>query len=533
MKASQGTVNEKIDLILWTVTGKVSEVVFDPDKQNYNLSFRYDPMGNRIAKIEKPHATLANCTTWTITWYARDAQGNVLAVYNKPTDSLIFRATEFNIYGSSRIGMVTQPEALSETPTVPLAHSQTLGLKVYEFSNHLGNVLTTFSDRKIAIEGAPGYVAYYTAEILSSTDYYPFGFEMPGRSYTGGVYSYGFQGQEDDPEVHGSKSTSIYFKYRIHDTRIGRFLSVDPLAGSYPYNSSYAFSENKVIRFIELEGLEIADPQAFQAARDQINTLRNNLNPNGSTHTLARIDLEKILEHLEWQLENTGDGTDDRGINSSESNYCGSTWYCGKAAIQNVAMNYYPLEYVNFVYNLAVNGEARFLPSSPKTTLSPSIDPSSSVGPADQIFAMSLDHTTSRKSIFRVIIGPIIRLWNDKFGNDGTTVPMELKRLGRYVGLDIMYRTTMSGVGRTTYKEMDRVQWDVSEGYLPIYWTNSHKHFKTIHEFMIFPGTQNGHRNENVIMRDWDYGKINDEETESVKEFQNRVHGIWVPKRAE
>jgi len=212
-------------------------------------------MGNRIAKIQKPK-NWTDEEEWTITWYARDAQGNVLAIYNKPQDSLSFRATEFNIYGSSRLGMVTQPEALPETPQVPLAHSQTLGLKVYEFSNHLGNVLTTFSDRKIATEGTPGYVAHYTAEILSSTDYYPFGFEMPGRSYTGGVYRYGFQGQEDDPEVHGSKSTSIYFKYRIHDTRIGRFLSVDPLAGSYPYNSSYAFSENDVIRAIELEGLQ-------------------------------------------------------------------------------------------------------------------------------------------------------------------------------------------------------------------------------------------------------------------------------------
>lgn len=35
-------------------------------------------------------------------------------------------------------------------------------------------------------------------------------------------------------------------------------MSVDPLAPEYPHNSPYAFSENKVIQFIELEGLEIA-----------------------------------------------------------------------------------------------------------------------------------------------------------------------------------------------------------------------------------------------------------------------------------
>lgn len=50
---------------------------------------------------------------------------------------------------------------------------------------------------------------------------------------------------------------SIFFKYRVHDPRIGRFLSIDPLAPKYPWNSPYAFSENRVIDGIELEGLEV------------------------------------------------------------------------------------------------------------------------------------------------------------------------------------------------------------------------------------------------------------------------------------
>lgn len=37
------------------------------------------------------------------------------------------------------------------------------------------------SDQKIAIEGAAGQVAYYTAEIRSITDYYAFGSPMDGR----------------------------------------------------------------------------------------------------------------------------------------------------------------------------------------------------------------------------------------------------------------------------------------------------------------------------------------------------------------
>jgi RHS repeat-associated protein len=68
-------------------------------------------------------------------------------------------------------------------------------------------------------------------------------------------YRYGFQGQERDDEIKGS-GNSVNYKYRMHDPRLGRFLSVDPLFESYPWNSPYAFSENRVIDGVELEGLE-------------------------------------------------------------------------------------------------------------------------------------------------------------------------------------------------------------------------------------------------------------------------------------
>ena len=43
---------------------------------------------------------------------------------------------------------------------------------------------------------------------------------------------------------------------RIYNPHLGRFLSVDPLSSKYPHNSPFAFSENKVIAWGELEGLE-------------------------------------------------------------------------------------------------------------------------------------------------------------------------------------------------------------------------------------------------------------------------------------
>lgn len=62
-----------------------------------------------------------------------------------------------------------------------------------------------------------------------------------------------FQGQRFDDEL---GLNWIQFKWRNHDVQIGRFIEIDPLAEDYVYNSTYAFSENKVTNHIELEGLE-------------------------------------------------------------------------------------------------------------------------------------------------------------------------------------------------------------------------------------------------------------------------------------
>jgi len=68
-------------------------------------------------------------------------------------------------------------------------------------------------------------------------------------------YKYEYQGQEHQTELGLNWSS---FKYRNYDYAIGRFLSVDPLAGKYPHNSTYAFQENKMGLGRELEGLELA-----------------------------------------------------------------------------------------------------------------------------------------------------------------------------------------------------------------------------------------------------------------------------------
>ncbi|WP_123901358.1 RHS repeat-associated core domain-containing protein [Flavobacterium davisii] len=86
-------------------------------------------------------------------------------------------------------------------------------------------------------------------------NYYPFGSLIPNRHGSSTAYRYGFQGQEKDDEIKG-EGNSLNYTFRMHDPRVGRFFATDPKFKDYPYNSPYAFSENRVMDAVELEGLE-------------------------------------------------------------------------------------------------------------------------------------------------------------------------------------------------------------------------------------------------------------------------------------
>ena len=46
--------------------------------------------------------------------------------------------------------------------------------------------------------------------MLHVIDYYPFGWEMPGRKYNAGDYRYGFNGKEDDRDW-GMQNVQDYY----------------------------------------------------------------------------------------------------------------------------------------------------------------------------------------------------------------------------------------------------------------------------------------------------------------------------------
>jgi RHS repeat-associated protein len=139
-------------------------------------------------------------------------------------------------------------------------------------------------------------VRYVNPQPLEGT---PAAGSAANASTCAGAYRFTFQGQEHDDELNGSTGTSYAFEYRIHDPRIGRFMSIDPLAFKFPWNSPYAFAENKVIQYVELEGLETgAKPGSGQPE------------PYGGDNMVTRAlddvvayGIEKFNEFSDWWAE--------------------------------------------------------------------------------------------------------------------------------------------------------------------------------------------------------------------------------------
>ncbi len=129
------------------------------------------------------------------------------------------------------------------------------GYKHYELSNHLGNVLAVFSDKRITLCSS-SVVSGYEADVVSASDYYPFGMLMSGRSYSSPDYRYGFNGKEKIKELNG-EGVNYDFGSRLFDSRLGSWLSLDPIMECYPQLSPYSYCAGNPIYYIDHAGKKI------------------------------------------------------------------------------------------------------------------------------------------------------------------------------------------------------------------------------------------------------------------------------------
>jgi RHS repeat-associated protein len=243
----------QITHIEWSTTGKMREVQVAPSSGKQGAAFTYDAGGNRIIKEIRDDAG-------TPLWrehYVRDAHGNIMAIYRaeEVEEELSLKVTDRPIYGSSRLGVDAHTLELGgltfEDPN-PYLLDNPIGLVKYELTDHLGNVAAVITDELLGVnvDGGPEN-EYFQPNLISASLYEPFGMNLTGTNWQSDVARFGFQGQLHDLEL-----GFVHFKYREYDPSGSGFLTIDPLAADYPWNSPFAFSENRVIDGIDLEGLE-------------------------------------------------------------------------------------------------------------------------------------------------------------------------------------------------------------------------------------------------------------------------------------
>lgn len=170
----------------------------------------------------------------------------------------------------------------------------------YVLSDHLGNARVLFAD-----VDKNGTVS--VDEVLAEHHYYPFGMEMEGawsQSQPETEQRYRYNGKELNEEL------GLYdYGARCYDPAIGRFSTVDPLAGQFAAHSPYHYSYNNPILYIDPDGRSAYSPifgedgqflgtdsEGFSGEIVIMNEDRYNAYTNGGTKTLDHAVTEVIIE---------------------------------------------------------------------------------------------------------------------------------------------------------------------------------------------------------------------------------------------
>jgi RHS repeat-associated protein len=149
-------------------------------------------------------------------------------------------------------------------------------------------VLATISDKKFGVtSGGSSLIDHYEPDIITAQDYYPFGMlsreALPNSNVP---YKFGFNGKMNDNDVKGGFGLQQDYGMRVYDNRVGRFLSVDPLTGTYPELTPYQFASNRPIDGIDQDGLEYSPASS------------NGGNPRDATAVQTGINPDAVMKRM-------------------------------------------------------------------------------------------------------------------------------------------------------------------------------------------------------------------------------------------
>jgi RHS repeat-associated protein len=226
--------------------------------ETYLYKYRYDEAGNRILKITYK----LNGESWDLLlkeYYSRDLSGKEIAVYEKlPNSDMTLKF--YNVWGLSNEGLLF-PD----------------GSSYYYLKDHLGSIRAVYDNR---------------LSLVSAQDYDPWGYELTGRAYID-TLKYKFTGKERDKE-----STYDYFGARYYDSRIGRWLQMEPLYDKYINFTPYLYSILNPIKYFDKNGMDIyLKGENAQQVFDYLKSELKNLNLHFNSET-GEITLESKGDEL-------------------------------------------------------------------------------------------------------------------------------------------------------------------------------------------------------------------------------------------
>lgn len=281
---------EGIKIITWNLLGLVQKII----KINGDtLLFSYNSNGKRISK------KLSNGSSIQQTNYTYYADGNIAAIYKKnynvgEEDITTVKIEEYSINSSSRLGIYKDSKEIIPYTNTICIYSRELQSKEYEVTDYLGNVRLVLTDQLLAFYNAEKLKSLNT-NIELTNNFYSYGMKQPERYFSSVEFRYGVQGKESDVEIKGD-GNSYDFGARILDPRLGKWLSIDPLAQEFPDVSPYCAMANNPTNFIDPDGNAPALPPSVLNGTLSFNEIVGELYKNG-WKVIEQVPGKKIMQY--------------------------------------------------------------------------------------------------------------------------------------------------------------------------------------------------------------------------------------------
>ncbi len=238
---------------LQTVTDATGNAAGFRKGSHTGVDYTYDGFGNMITDknkgitdIKYNHLNLP--TEITITGgkinYIYNAVGAKVQKIVTPTVGAV---TTTDYLG----GFQYENSQLQFFPTAEGYYNAQTNKYVYQYKDHLGNVRLSYSDTN-----GDGLVSQ--DEVLSESNYYPFGLQHQGdnaavaQSANKAAEQYKYNGKELQDEL----GINLYdYGARNYDAALGRWMNVDPLAEDFPGWTPYHYVHNNPINLIDPTGM--------------------------------------------------------------------------------------------------------------------------------------------------------------------------------------------------------------------------------------------------------------------------------------